>query len=123
MQTAQHLYEGIDVEGQTVGLITYMRTDSFNVSKLLQEQTKKFIGQKYGEQFVVESYEICMPEEKDSIVEFLSSGLFKGIGEAKAQLIIDYRNTKGVFNDINDIKNVSGIGDSLFDKIKDLITV
>ncbi|MBQ8032340.1 MAG: type I DNA topoisomerase [Elusimicrobiaceae bacterium] len=52
MQTAQHLYEGIEVEGQTVGLITYMRTDSFNVSKLLQEQTKKFIGQKYGEQFV-----------------------------------------------------------------------
>ena len=52
MQTAQHLYEGIDVEGQTVGLITYMRTDSFNVSKLLQEQTQKFIAQKYGEQFV-----------------------------------------------------------------------
>ena len=52
MQTAQHLYEGIEVEGQTIGLITYMRTDSFNVSKLLQEQTKKFIGQKYGEQFV-----------------------------------------------------------------------
>ncbi len=52
MQTAQHLYEGIDVEGQTVGLITYMRTDSFNVSKLLQEQTKEFIGQKYGAQFV-----------------------------------------------------------------------
>ena len=52
MQTAQHLYEGIDVEGQTVGLITYMRTDSFNVSKLLQEQTKEFIAKKYGEQFV-----------------------------------------------------------------------
>ena len=52
MQTAQHLYEGIDVEGQTIGLITYMRTDSFNVSKLLQEQTKEFIGKKYGAQFV-----------------------------------------------------------------------
>ena len=52
MQTAQHLYEGIEVEGQTVGLITYMRTDSFNVSKLLQEQTKEFIGKKYGAQFV-----------------------------------------------------------------------
>ena len=52
MQTAQHLYEGIDVEGQTVGLITYMRTDSFNVSKLLQEQTKEFIAKKYGAQFV-----------------------------------------------------------------------
>ena len=52
MQTAQHLYEGIDVEGQTVGLITYMRTDSFNVSKLLQEQTKEFIGKKYGAAYV-----------------------------------------------------------------------
>ncbi len=52
MQTAQHLYEGIDVEGQTVGLITYMRTDSFNVSKLLQEQTKEFINKKYGAQYV-----------------------------------------------------------------------
>ena len=44
---------------------------------------------KYGEQFQVESYEICMPEEKDSIVEFLSSGLFKGIGEAKAKKIVN----------------------------------
>ncbi|MGN1057730.1 MAG: type I DNA topoisomerase, partial [Candidatus Avelusimicrobium sp.] len=52
MMTAQHLYEGIEIAGQTVGLITYMRTDSFNVSKLLQEQTKKFIGEKYGPQFV-----------------------------------------------------------------------
>lgn len=52
MMTAQHLYEGIEIDGQTVGLITYMRTDSFNVSKLLQEQTKKFIGEKYGAQFV-----------------------------------------------------------------------
>ena len=45
--------------------------------------------QKYGEQFQVESYERCMPEEKDSIVEFLTSGLFKGIGEAKAKKIVD----------------------------------
>ncbi len=52
MMTAQSLYEGIEISGQTVGLITYMRTDSFNVSKLLQEQTKKFIGEKYGPQFV-----------------------------------------------------------------------
>lgn len=51
MMTAQHLYEGIEIAGQTVGLITYMRTDSFNVSKLLQEQTKKFIAEKYGAQY------------------------------------------------------------------------
>lgn len=45
-----------------------------------------------------------------------------GIGEAKAQEIIDYRNTNGNFTTIEDIKNISGIGDSVFAKIKDYIT-
>ena len=44
---------------------------------------------KYGEQFQVEGYERCKPEEKDSIIEFLTSGLFKGIGEKKAKSIVD----------------------------------
>ena len=33
MQIAQRLYQGIDIEGDTVGLITYMRTDGTNISK------------------------------------------------------------------------------------------
>ena len=45
--------------------------------------------EKYGEQFQVSSYERCKPEEKDSIIEFLTSGLFKGIGEKKAKNIVD----------------------------------
>jgi len=45
--------------------------------------------EKYGEQFQVESYERCKPEEKDSIIEFLTSGLFKGIGEKKATSIVE----------------------------------
>ena len=50
----------------------------------------KFIEhEKYGKQFQVESYDRCKPEEKDSIVEFLTSGLFKGIGEAKATKIVN----------------------------------
>lgn len=44
---------------------------------------------KYGEQFQVDSYERCKPEEKDAIVDFLTSGLFKGIGEKKAKAIVD----------------------------------
>ena len=44
---------------------------------------------KYGEQFQVDSYERVKPEEKDSIIEFLTSGLFKGIGEKKAKSIVD----------------------------------
>lgn len=46
-----------------------------------------------------------------------------GVGDAKAQDIIDYRTLNGNFKTIEDIKNVSGIGDALFVKIKDYITV
>lgn len=54
MQTAQNLYEGIEIGGETIGLITYMRTDSFNVSKLMQEETQKFIKEKYGATYAPE---------------------------------------------------------------------
>lgn len=46
-----------------------------------------------------------------------------GIGDAKANAIIDYRNKNGNFKAIEEIKNVSGISDSLYEKIKDNITI
>lgn len=46
-----------------------------------------------------------------------------GIGEVKAKAIIDYRDKNGPFKQIEDIKNISGIGDSVYEKIKDNITV
>jgi DNA topoisomerase-1 len=53
MALAQQLYEGIDVgEGGTIGLITYMRTDSTNVSELAQAEARQFIGERYGAVFV-----------------------------------------------------------------------
>lgn len=45
------------------------------------------------------------------------------IGESKALSIIEYREKNGLFKTIEDIKNVNGIGDSLFETIKDFITV
>ena len=58
------------------------------------EDNYKFSGNiinhpKYGEQFNVEFYEKVIPEEKDSIVEFLSGGTFKGIGEKTAEKIVN----------------------------------
>ena len=44
-----------------------------------------------------------------------------GIGEKKARAIVDYRNEYGPFLDITEIKEVDGIGDGIFEKIKDLI--
>lgn len=46
-----------------------------------------------------------------------------GIGESKAVSIIEYRKTKGLFIKIEDILNVSGIGQTTFDKFKDQITI
>jgi competence protein ComEA len=46
-----------------------------------------------------------------------------GIGPAKAAAIIEFRNASGPFKKIEDLKNISGIGDKTFEKIKDLIVV
>ncbi len=46
-----------------------------------------------------------------------------GIGPATASKILEYRKEKGKFNSIEDIKEVSGIGDAKFEKIKDYITI
>ncbi|ASB89628.1 type I DNA topoisomerase [Bacillus sonorensis] len=53
MMIAQQLYEGIDLgkEG-TVGLITYMRTDSTRISNTAQEEAASFIGENYGKEFL-----------------------------------------------------------------------
>ncbi len=45
------------------------------------------------------------------------------IGEKTAQAIIDYRNKNGAFKAIEDIQNVTGIGEGIFSKIRDMITV
>ncbi len=45
-----------------------------------------------------------------------------GIGEVKAIAIINYRQEKGVFNSVDEIKNISGIGEKTFEKIKQFIT-
>jgi len=46
-----------------------------------------------------------------------------GVGESKAIAIIKYREENGLFKSIEDIKNVTGIGDKMFEKIKDSITL
>lgn len=56
MSVAQQLYEGVELgkEG-TVGLITYMRTDSTRLSPVAQEEARQLISEKYGESFLPES--------------------------------------------------------------------
>ena len=52
MRIAQKLYEGIDLSNETVGLISYMRTDSVRLSDVFVNETKEFIKNKYGNEYI-----------------------------------------------------------------------
>lgn len=75
---------------------------------------------RYGEQFKVNSYETILPEEKDNIIEFLSSNLFKGISAKKASDVVE---TLGLncLNLILDNKEVLNKVPKITTKQKDII--
>jgi len=52
MRIAQKLYEGVDLENETTGLITYMRTDSTRLSNVFVGETMEYIRNNYGEEYV-----------------------------------------------------------------------
>ena len=56
MRIAQQLYEGVDIKGSgTVGLITYLRTDSTRISEEADANARAYIGKAYGEEYVAET--------------------------------------------------------------------
>ena len=55
MRIAQRLYEGIDIGGETTGLITYMRTDGVQIDPSAITQARKVIGEDYGKAYVPDS--------------------------------------------------------------------
>ncbi|WP_395631147.1 type I DNA topoisomerase, partial [Aquidulcibacter sp.] len=54
MQVAQRLYEGVDIGGETVGLITYMRTDGVAMDQAAIMQCRAVIGDRFGSEYVPE---------------------------------------------------------------------
>src|SRR4029077_14301765 len=52
MQIAQRLYEGVDLRGETVGLITYMRTDGVAISGEAVGAARRLIGAEFGQRYV-----------------------------------------------------------------------
>ena len=54
MQIAQRLYQGIEIDGDTKGLITYMRTDGTNISKEAIPLFRKYIEENYGDDYLPE---------------------------------------------------------------------
>jgi DNA topoisomerase-1 len=97
MQLAQKLYEGVDLKGEggATGLITYMRTDSVNLSKTALEQAHAVLGEFYGSEYQLpeprvfkskakgaqEAHEAIRPTEMfrkpESVKEFLDADMLK----------------------------------------------
>ena len=55
MQIAQKLYQGIEIDGETIGLITYMRTDGTNLSTDAVSSFRNYIKKEFGEEYLPES--------------------------------------------------------------------
>ena len=67
MQLAQQLYEGINIErGKAIGLITYMRTDSVQVSKDAQADARKYILERHGKPFAPRTAPIYKTKAKSA---------------------------------------------------------
>lgn len=109
------LFQLIEIAG---GLTSDCDTKSINLSKKLSDEESIYIPFLGDEISSISDNLInintATKDELDSL---------PGIGAVTAEAIIDYRTNIGVFKKIEDIMNVSGIGESSFEKIKDYITV
>ena len=105
-------------------------TSNLNLSKKITNEmvitvyTKKEI-EDIGKLDAIYEEETTTPTNKISLnnatIEELTT--LSGIGEEKAKLIIQYREKCGPFKTIEEIKNIKGIGQAMYDKIKDHITI
>ncbi len=109
MQIAQKLYEGIDIKDDTVGLITYMRTDSVRLSEEFTQSVFAYINENYGKNYVgyvkktkkkenvQDAHEAIRPSSinrsPESIKEYLSKD------EYKLYEMIYYRTLASLMND------------------------
>lgn len=66
MRTAQNLYEGADIGGSRVGLITYMRTDSVNLSSDALKDIRNLIGKDYGASYLPKSAKVYSNKTKNA---------------------------------------------------------
>src|SRR5215207_8576064 len=66
MRIAQRLYEGVDIGGETVGLITYMRTDGVQLAPEAVGQTRRLIETKYGQSYVPEKPRVYTSKAKNA---------------------------------------------------------
>ena len=122
----------IDVINKSGGLTDDADIRSINLSEKLEDEMLIIIPSKeesVNNQPVINSKNNTnVNQAQDSKISINTANVstlmtLKGIGQKKAESIVEYREKNGLFKKIEDITNVSGIGNSIFDKIKDYIKV
>ena len=131
-----------DVINMAGGLKEGADTTNINLAKIVSDEMTIII---YSNEEVLEKYkkEVCIcdcpyitndacitetVEEENNLTNINTASKdelmnLPSLGEAKAKSIIEYREKNGKFNNIESIKEVPGIGEAIFEKIKDYITV
>lgn len=124
------VYEAVDAAG---GLREDAAAESINQAQKLEDGLKLYVPTK--EEAAQGVQEQTLNFEEDGTAQSASSKIninsataeelktLPGIGDAKAQSIVSYRSRNGMFQSIEDLMNVEGIKNGVFDKIKDRITV
>ena len=117
------VYAAIEAAG---GLLDSADDNDINQAALLEDGQKIYVYT-YEETALLEE-EQALEEADDGLVNINTATLneltaLPGIGEAKANQIIAYREANGNFSSIEDIKKVSGIGDGIFNQINSLIKI
>ena len=124
------------------GLLEGADTSNINLAKIVKDEMTIII---YSKEEVMEKYkqEVCIcdcpyiendaciaAEEavEDPLININTAGVdvlikLPGLGESKARSIIEYRDSNGIFKSIDEIMQVPGIGEAIFEKIKNHITV
>lgn len=129
MNENDRIIDAIKISG---GITDKADTSNINLSEKLKDEMLIIIPSLEEKKDIVEetkkSNTITTKEIKDSKISINTASIselmkINGIGQAKAQAIVDYRNTNGLFKDIKDITKVSGIGNSTFEKIKEYIKI
>ena len=66
MRIAQQLYEGVEIDGESTGLITYMRTDSVNLANEAIDEIRGFIADRYGKENVPDEVQVYKSKSKNA---------------------------------------------------------
>ncbi len=124
LPSGSRVYEAIDAAG---GLLENADDSDLNQAALLDDGQKLQIYTE-DERQLMEEQSLMAVSVDDGLININTASVSEltslpGIGEAKANQIISYRDSNGGFSSIEDIKNVSGIGDGIFNQINSLIKI